>query len=315
MSHSRICLMALLLGLVPSIGQASAADVAVLATEEASTWMQELSAFRSKREDSLRSPEGWMALVGLHWLESGRHRLGQAEEAAIRLSAGPLQLGEIELADEAPAAAVLHLDAEGLMLDGHAIRPGRHVLRPDQSRLQFDGGSLMLIQRGDRFGLRVRSERAASLLEFRGLNWFDPDPALDVEARFEPHPAGRSVPIINVLGQTSQEPNPGRLVFEIQGERLALEALGDPATELFLIFADRSNAKESYGAGRFLYAGPVVDGRVRLDFNRSINPPCAYTEFSTCPLPPPENRLRIAIRAGEARYGHAASADSSAPAR
>jgi uncharacterized protein (DUF1684 family) len=308
-------LRALLLGAAICTASLVAAQSSAAATPQEEDWTQALSGFRSQREASLRSADGWMALVGLHWLAAGRHAVGSADGAQVLLAAGPHQLGEIELASEAPTAAVLHLKASGLKLDGRSVRPGRHVLRPDQSILQFEGGSLMLIQRGDRFGLRVRSEKAPALLGFKGLNWFAPAPGFDLEARFEPNPAGATQPIVNVLGQTSQEPNPGRVVFEVDGQRYALQALGDPDEALFLIFADRSNAKESYGAGRFLYTGPVVDGRVRLDFNRSINPPCAYTDFSTCPLPPPENRLPIAIRAGEARYGHAVTAVSSAPAR
>lgn len=271
-------------------------------------WLEALQTFRSQREQSLRSPDGWMALVGLHWLEPGEHSLGSDEANAVRLAVGPARLGRIELVPEAMALRLDLDEGVRVLRDGAGVASREILILADKTetptRLDFDGGSLGLIERGGRYALRVRSPQAPTLLAFKGLNWFAPAPRFVTEARFEPHPPGQTIPIVNVLGQVEPMPNPGRLVFELEGETHRLEALGDPGESLFLIFADRSNRAESYGAGRFLYTEKVVDGRVRLDFNRAINPPCAYTEFSTCPLPPPENRLRAFVEAGEARYGH-----------
>jgi uncharacterized protein len=278
-------------------------------------WRQALQAFRDSREDSLRSPDGWMALVGLHWLPPGELSVGSAEDSAVRLAVGPARLGWIEVLPTAMAARLRLDPAARVRSDGEIVDADALLVHADKAelptRLDFDGGSLGLIERGGRFALRVRSPQAPTLLAFTSLRWFEPDPRLVASARFEPHEAGRTIPIVNVLGQIEPTPNPGRLHFELEGTAVSLEALGDPDDALFLIFADRTNARESYGAGRFLYTGKVVDGHVELDFNRSINPPCAYTEFSTCPLPPPENRLRAFIRAGEARYGHTSEAPAS----
>lgn len=305
------CAGLLLCGLV---GNALASELPTQPTPAAPTvtaFAAELAEFRAQREQGLRSPDGWLALVGLHWIEPGRHRIGSAADADITLAVGPAVLGEIErvTAGAEPHALSLHAPTPaGLKLDGVDLTPGSHRLLSDRSetpsKLEFPGGSLSLIERGDRIGLRVRSDTAPALVAFTGLNWFEPAPVLQLAARFQPHPPGQTLPIVNVLGQIDATPNPGRLEFEIDGTAYSLEALGDPADSLFLIFADRSNGRESYGAGRFLYTGPVIDGRVQLDFNRAINPPCAYTGFSTCPLPPPENRLPVFIRAGEARFGH-----------
>lgn len=271
-------------------------------------WLEALQSFRRQREEGLRSPDGWMALVGLHWLEPGEHSLGSEEGSAVRLAVGPDRLGRIELLPEAMAVRLVLAEGARVLRDGAEVASREVLVLADTTeaptRLDFDGGSLGLIERGGRYALRVRSPQAPTLLAFKGLNWFAPASRFVTEARFEAHPPGQTIPIVNVLGQVEPMPNPGRLVFEIEGENYALEALGDPQEALFLIFADRSNRRESYGAGRFLYTDKVVDGRVRLDFNRAINPPCAYTEFSTCPLPPPENRLRAFVSAGEARYGH-----------
>jgi len=284
------------------------AEALLPAPFDAQVWLESLQAFRAQREQGLRSPEGWMALVGLHWLEPGEHSLGSDSGNAVRLAVGPARLGRIELLHEAMSLRLVLAEGVRVRRDGAEVTGGEILIHADKAevptRVEFDGGSLGLIERGGRYALRVRSPQAPSLLAFKGLNWFAPAPRFVAEARFEAHPPAQTIPIVNVLGQIEPTPNPGRLVFELDGTTHTLEALGDPEDSLFLIFADRSNRRESYGAGRFLYTGKVVDGRVLLDFNRAINPPCAYTEFSTCPLPPPENRLRMHVTAGEARYGH-----------
>lgn len=294
---------------------AHAEELAAATPFDARAWQDSLQALRAQREEALRSPEGWMALVGLHWLEAGEHSLGSEDGNAVRLAVGPARLGEIELLPQAMALRLVLAEGVRVRRDGVEVTQGEILIHADKSetptRLDFDGGSLGLIERGGRFALRVRSPQAPTLLAFKGLNWFPPAPRFVTEARFEAHPPGQTIPIVNVLGQVEPTPNPGRLVFELEGVTHALEALGDPKESLFLIFADRSNRRESYGAGRFLYTDKVVDGRVRLDFNRAINPPCAYTEFSTCPLPPPENRLHAFVAAGEARYGHSADVPAS----
>lgn len=276
-------------------------------------WLADLQAFRSAREERLRSPESWFGLVGLHWLAEGEQGVGSGEQAQVRLAVGPAELGTIRPEPGTLGARLSLAAGVQLRLDGEPVTADALSLRSDKaeqpSRLEFEGGSLGLIERGGRFALRVRSPQSPALQAYAGLAWFEPAAQYRVEARFEPHPPGQTIPIVNILGQIEDTPNPGRVSFALDGQPYSLEALGDPDDALFLIFADRSNARESYGGGRFLYTGPVQDGSVELDFNRAINPPCAYTEFSTCPLPPPENRLPLPLRAGEARYvaGHAGS--------
>ncbi|SDD21295.1 DUF1684 domain-containing protein [Aquimonas voraii] len=291
------------------------AEVRPTAASDAQAWLESLQAFRRGREESLRSPDGWMALVGLHWLEPGEHSLGSDEANAVRLAVGPARLGRIELLPEAMSVRLVLAEGARVLRDGAEVASRELLILADKTetptRVDFEGGSLGLIERGGRYALRVRSPEAPTLRAFKGLNWFPPAPRFVTEARFEAHPPGQTIPIVNVLGQIEPTPNPGRLVFELEGATHTLEALGDPGDSLFLIFADRSNRRESYGAGRFLYTDKVVDGRVLLDFNRAINPPCAYTEYSTCPLPPPENRLRALVSAGEARYGHSADVPAS----
>ncbi len=151
-------------------------------------------------------------------------------------------------------------------------------------------------------GVRVKDRKSAALAAFHGLDTWPIQPAWRVEARFEPYDPPKTIGIPNVLGQVTDSPAPGAVVFDWQGKSYRLDALGDPKEGLSLIFADQTNGKETYGAGRFLETGPVKDGKVFVDFNLAYNPPCAFTAFATCPLPPSQNRLALRVEAGEKKY-------------
>ncbi|MCS6803484.1 MAG: DUF1684 domain-containing protein, partial [Chloroflexota bacterium] len=171
---------------------------------------------------------------------------------------------------------------------------------------ELEGGlRLAVIRRGERHALRVWDPEAPTRRHFAGLEHYPPSLRWWlVRARFEPHDPVRELEVPDVTGGLQRLRNPGRLRFEIDGRGFTLEAFQEaPGERLFLVFADRTNGRETYGGGRFLYADPPdAEGTVRLDFNRAFNPPCAFTAFATCPLPPPENRLDLAIEAGEKRY-------------
>jgi uncharacterized protein (DUF1684 family) len=266
---------------------------------------QQVEQWRSARVERLRQPQGWLSLVGLHWLEPGTHSIGSAPDNGVVLSTGPARLGTIEF-----AAGKVHFTAaaDGGATIGGAAPAGKVELAPDSSgaptTLAFDGGeaTLQVIERGGRYGLRVRDARANTRSGFVGIENYPTDAGWRYDARFEPHPPGRTIEIANVIGQLEPMANPGTVEFERDGKRYKLEAVDEGDGQLFLIFADRTNGKETYGAGRFLYAAPAVDGRTEVDFNKAYNPPCAFNAYSTCPLPPPENRLDLAVTAGEKKY-------------
>ncbi|MBB5207000.1 DUF1684 domain-containing protein [Chiayiivirga flava] len=260
---------------------------------------------RADRVERLGAPQGWLSLVGLHWIEPGTHRIGRAPDNAIVLATGPAHAGEVERT----GATVVYRPASdaGITVDGHII-DGEVELAADTGGdptvVAFDGGkaTMQLIARGDRLGLRVRDERAATRTAFKGVDTYPIDPAWRIEARFIAHPPGKTIEIANVLDMLEPTPNPGVVVFEKDGREFRLEALDNGDGTLFLIFADRTNRDATYGAGRFLDTAAPADGRVTLDFNLAVNPPCAFNAYSTCPLPPPENRLDLAVTAGEKRY-------------
>jgi uncharacterized protein (DUF1684 family) len=161
-----------------------------------------------------------------------------------------------------------------------------------------------VIERAGRLAVRVRDRASPRRSEFAGLEYFPPAGDWLVPARFEPHVPARTIPIMNVLGYEDTMVSPGALVFEKDGREWRLDAILErpEATELFVMFADATTGRETYGAGRFLYTALPRDGRVSLDFNRAYNPPCAFNLFATCPLPPEQNRLALRIDAGELKY-------------
>src|SRR3546814_481672 len=139
--------------------------------------------------------------------------------------------------------------------------------------------------------------------QFAGLDYWPADPSWKIRGKFVSNPPGKTIPVADIIGSISDEPSPGAVEFERDGKTWRIDALDEGDGRLFLVFADRTNGHGSYGAGRFLYAdAPDAAGNVVLDFNQAYNPPCAFTSFATCPLPPPDNRLDLAITAGEKKY-------------
>lgn len=278
--------------------------VALLATG-APALAQDVEAWRAQRLQRLQKPDGWLSLVGLHWIESGSHSVGRAPDNDIVLATGPAHLGRILFTDR--AATFEPAKDAGVSIDGQALATPI-VLAPDSvgvpTTIAFDQeqASLQLIERNGRFALRVRDARAATLTGFQGIENYPISAAWRFDATFEPHPPGKTIPIVNVLNMIEPLPNPGAVIFEKDGRMHRLEAVDEGDGQLFLIFADRTNAKHTYGAGRFLYAPPPQEGKTVVDFNKAYNPPCAFNAYSTCPLPPPENRLDLAVTAGEKRY-------------
>jgi uncharacterized protein (DUF1684 family) len=257
---------------------------------------QDVLAWRAARDARLRDPDGWLTLVGLHWLAPGENRFGSHPSNDLLLvgSQVPAVAGRLELAD---GVVKLHRA-------GHEVV----VLDTDASGepTVLDIGTLRMyvIQRGDRFGLRVRDHASPALAAFAGMSHFDVDPTWRLVARLEAAEPGATLEIMDVVGVLTREPTPGSVVFERDGRTWRLDALpGGDDGSLWLVFGDATNGSSTYGGGRFLYTEPVADdGSVVVDFNVAYNPPCVFTPYATCPLPPAQNRLPLAIEAGERIY-------------
>jgi uncharacterized protein (DUF1684 family) len=276
--------------------------LAALVLQPAS-YRADVEAFRKDRAAEIGGEEGWAALTGLHWLGAGDQTIGRAATNAIVLTApsAPDRLGVLHVTDK---AVTLRL-ATAAKVKRQPAAAGTEVTlvpnSPTSDGVSVGGMTLVIIQRGARRGVRVWDRDSPDRLAFKGLQWYPIGERWKVDATFTPHQPAPKMSILNVLNDTVQMTNPGTATFTIGGTRLSLEALleSDDADELFFMFRDQTSGKTTYGATRYLYSPLPKDGHVTLDFNKATNPPCAFTRYATCPLPPASNRLSIAIEAGE----------------
>jgi len=293
------------------IARGLAAGVLLIVTAAAAgqgdSYTQAIEQWRSERAARLTQPDGWLSLVGLLWLKEGRNRFGAApdNDLVLELAGAPAHIGVFERSGPAvrftPAPGVTVTTADDRPFGGGPLASDAHgaptVLKAGSLRFH-------VIERGDALGLRVKDPDSPARRGFRGLRYFPIDREWRVAARFVAYPEPKDVPVPTVLGTVENTPSPGYVEFDRGGRTLRLDALAEnPAEGLFFAFGDRSNGRDTYGGGRFLYTNGPRDGVVEMDFNKAYNPPCVFSEFATCPLPPPGNRLPVAVRAGEMGYG------------
>jgi len=255
--------------------------------------------WKQRRLERLEQPYGWLSLVGLLWLEPGENTIGSAAENDVVLKAGPDHWGTIIVDGE----SVRFITAsDQVTVDGESVDEVKLIADVDgKPNIVISGTTqFYLIERGS-YALRVKDSEAATRVDFLGLDYYTVDESWKFEAKFVPAAEGATIPISNVLGQLDDSPLAGTLEFVRDGKTYHLDAL-DEGDVYFFIVADRTNGHGTYGAGRFIYTGLPVNGRVTIDFNKAYNPPCAFTEYSTCALPPPQNRLPIEVTAGEKEY-------------
>jgi hypothetical protein len=289
------------------VGLALAMMVVAGPAAQDAAWRASVERWRQAREAALKADDGWLTVAGLFWLNNGQNRFGADRANEIVLPAGstPVRAGTFVFADgrtTVDAAPGVRLLVNGTPVERAELRAD-NAGRPDT--ISLGRLTMFLIQRGNRYGVRLRDPENPRRRAFSGLSWFPVREACRVTARFLPGPPGRTVPILNVLGQVEEMPSPGTAVFTLGGQEYRLDpVLESPGSRrLFFIFRDKTSGRETYGAGRFLYTDLPMDGRVVLDFNRAENPPCAFTDFATCPLPPRRNWLAVAIEAGEKYRG------------
>lgn len=278
--------------------------IAVLVGSPATTYRDEILKYRAEREAELRADDGWLTVAGLFWLKPGRNVAGSAEGSDIRLpKKAPATLGVFELKD----ATVMFTRAAAAEVTSAGHPVGTQPIaapRGDKDALAAGDLRLFVIQREDRFGIRMRDLKSAMRGQFKGLRYFPVRTAYRVRANFVPYDPPHTIGIPNVLGQALKMESPGYVTFRLNGKSLRLEPVyeTDDKKDLFFIFKDLTSRDSTYPAGRFLHTGVPKDGIVTVDFNKAYNPPCAFTDFATCPLPPKQNQLPIRIEAGELAY-------------
>lgn len=270
-------------------------------------YAQDLSQWQQKRWAELKSETGWLTLVGLFWLKEGVNKFGSDSSNDIALANKQLEAraGTFILKN---GVARLDVTQTGFTVDGKPVRAIELVSDDSDKPTVVRLGSLsfQVIKRGDKLGVRIKDSQNPDRLNFKNTEFYPADVNWRIDAQFEPYNPPKQMPIVNVLNMESSESSPGAIKFEVDGKEYRLDAITEKdEPRFFMIIADKTTGKETYPAGRYLYVDPPdASGHVVIDFNKAYSPPCAFTKFATCPLPPKQNRLPFAIPAGEKYQRH-----------
>jgi len=279
------------------------------AAVDADTLVKTENDWRAHRETGLRAPDGWLSVAGLFWLHSGPMKVGSDPHSDIVLpSSAPQRIGTLQLV----SGVVTFVPEKSVNVTVNGKPAAKMTLKPDTSDhpdiVQAGHILLTVIKRGSKTGVRMRDSDAATRRTFTGCKWYPVSQKWLVNAKWVPYPAVKKIKITNILGMTDEEDSPGYAEFTIDGKTLRLDPVVDDGDFSFM-FKDSTSGKTTYAPGRFLDADKPKNGVIVLDFNQAYNPPCAFTAYATCPLPPRQNNLPIAVEAGEMKYS-----DRAAPA-
>ena len=267
------------------------------------TYLAEIQKWRQARHDRLADDNGWLTLVGLEWLVEGENAVGSAESNAARIPGGPESWGVIRV--EGDTIMFSTTPDNGVTVDGKGIQEVRLIAdNQGQPTIVRHGDLSFYVIYRESDALRIKDRKAPVLVAFHGVPQYEIQPDWLIEGEFVRAAEGTTIGIADVLGHTSDSPVYGTFTFERDGQPYSLLALGTEVSKtLWFLMADKTSGRETYGAGRFLYSeGMPENGRLLVDFNKPYNPPCAFNDYSTCPLPPQQNRLRLAVTAGEKKY-------------
>ena len=281
--------------------------------QSTNAYEQSVNDWHKFRIEQLKKPNGWLNLEGLFWLHKGKNSFGQAEGSDCRYASPskanvyfPSHLGDFIY--EGDSVVWLSNEKDAVKVNDQIIAPkGRALVYKDKAAViksDYKQFSWNIIKREDKMGVRFRNLKAKDLLTFKDVDRFQIDSQWRLKAVLV-QPVQDFLMITNVLGQTTPTKNAGKLVFTVQNQQYTLDVIDEGGKQLFIVFADQTSGKTTYGAGRFIDINkPDANGNTVIDFNLAYNPPCAFTPFATCPLPPVQNRLPFEIPVGEKNYGH-----------
>jgi len=266
---------------------------------------QEINQWKKERIIELKSENGWLNLAGLFWIKEGKHFFGGSATDDIRfpIPSFPEQVGYFERNGNVVKQVLqknIPLLTNGVFQKESLIF---HADSSQQPQITFAHYRWTLLQRDELIGIRFRDLKHPAVEALKNIPCFPIDTLFRVKAKLVPFLIPKKIPIANVLGQITQQFSPGKLVFNLKGETYSLDALQE-GNKLFIVFGDQTSGQSTYASGRYLYATlPGEDGITMLDFNKAFNPPCAFTSYATCLLPPSQNILLIKIEAGEKKVG------------
>jgi uncharacterized protein (DUF1684 family) len=271
-------------------------------------YAKEIAQWQTERLTELKSESGWLTLIGLFWLKEGDNKLGSDPTNEIVLPASKISAQSAVFVMKNGVVQFEAPPKSDFTVDGKPVTHLELKSDVDGSPTVLHLGSLtiQLIKRGDKLGLRIKDKENPDRVNFQGTQFYPADLKWRIDAQFVPYTPPKPVSITNVLGMESGETSPGAVKFAVDGRTFQLDAITEKGeTRYFMIIADKTSGKETYPAGRYLYVDPPdSSGLMVIDFNKAYSPPCAFTKFATCPLPPRQNRLPFPIEAGEKYTGH-----------
>lgn len=272
---------------------------------EPSPFLDELDAWRTQRYADLQKPDGYLSLAGLFWLEEGEYTFGSDPSCDLVFpEKAPSVMGMLTVQDGAVSMRIN--DGVSVEVDGAAVSNIEMINDAGGNPTTAHCGSLNwhVIDRSRGLAIRLLDSEADARKSFNTVDHFPPSLEWRMEGRFERLNPAMEIDMPSITGVAEKEIVPGFLVFEVEGEEHRLEVIQRPGNRYFVVFADATSAKETYGGGRFLWVDAEDEsGSIIIDFNRAYNPPCVFSPFATCPMPAPGNRLPIRVEAGELTYG------------
>ena len=271
---------------------------AVVTVVTQADYQTEIDAWRVEREERLKADTGWLTMAALYFLTEGPNSFGASPINDLVLPSGPDEAGVFELRNR--QVSVRAAAGQTLTINGEGVSQASLYPRERRATITIGDLSMWVHYSGDRLAIRVSDKNSPIRRNFTGLRWFPVDDAYRVRARFVPHePITLQFP--NILGDLEPFTSSGTITLTLGGEQITMRPV-DSGDRLWFIFRDLTSGSETYPAARFLYADAPEDGWTTLDFNRAYNPPCAFNPYTTCPLPPQENRVRVRVEAGEMDY-------------